>query len=65
MTMIATFLTHRLTALPRATLGALLSGILEADRRYRDRRHVDALPEDRLSDVGLWRAPEHLIRNWP
>jgi len=62
MTMIATSLTRRLTALPRITLGATLSRIVEADRRYRDKRHVGTLSDARLTDVGLWRAPEHLIR---
>jgi uncharacterized protein YjiS (DUF1127 family) len=62
MTMIATALTRRLTALPRITLGTLLSLIIEGDRRYRDARHVAGLSDAQLRDVGLWNAPVHLVR---
>lgn len=62
MTVIATTLTRRLTKLPRITLGTLLSIIIEGDRRFRDARHAETLSEDRLRDVGLWRAPVHLLR---
>ena len=61
MSTIAPALTRRLTTLPRITAGAVLSWIVEADRRYRDKRQLESLSEERLADVGLSGAPEHLI----
>jgi uncharacterized protein YjiS (DUF1127 family) len=71
MTMIATALTRRLTALPRITMGAILPVIFEADRRYRDKRSLQRLDDHMLRDMGLtdhrtrqWDAAEHLVRKW-
>lgn len=62
MTSLATALTRHVTARTRLTARTLLGRLVEADRRYRDRRHVEGLPKERLVDAGLWRAPGHLVR---
>lgn len=50
-------------AAPRYTLVAVVAWLIEADRRYRDRRHMAELSDDALSDVGLRRdASGEIVR---
>jgi uncharacterized protein YjiS (DUF1127 family) len=37
-------------------LRRLLARLVEADARYREKRRIEALPDERLRDIGLTRA---------